>query len=42
MAADFSWRGGRGAGVFMHISSLPSEFGIGNVGYAASRFLGFL
>lgn len=42
MAADFSWRGGRGAGVFMHISSLPSEFGIGNVGEAASRFLGFL
>ena len=42
MAADFSWRGGRGAGVFMHISSLPSEFGIGNVGETASRFLGFL
>ena len=26
----------------MHISSLPSEFGIGNVGSAAGRFLGFL
>lgn len=42
MAADFSWSGGRGAGVFMHISSLPSEFGIGNVGSAAGAFFEFL
>ena len=39
---DFSWSGKRGAGVFMHISSLPSRWGIGNVGAAADAFFDFL
>jgi 4-alpha-glucanotransferase len=32
----------RGAGVLMHISSLPSAYGIGDFGPAAARFLDFL
>ena len=39
---DFSWSKGRSAGVFLHISSLPSEWGIGNVGGAAEAFFDFL
>ena len=39
---DFSWKSGRGAGVFLHISSLPSEFGIGNIGGASARFFDYL
>lgn len=39
---DFSWTAQRAAGVFMHISSLPSEYGIGNVGKAADCFFDFL
>ena len=39
---DFSWSGRRAAGVFLHISSLPSEYGIGNVGAAADCFFDFL
>lgn len=39
---DFSWKASRGAGVFLHISSLPSEFGIGNIGEAADRFFDYL
>lgn len=38
---DFSWIKRRGAGVFLHISSLPSEFGVGNIGSAADAFLDF-
>lgn len=38
---DFSWIKRRGSGVFLHISSLPSEFGIGNIGRAADAFLDF-
>ncbi|MDR0477336.1 MAG: 4-alpha-glucanotransferase [Desulfobulbaceae bacterium] len=32
----------RGAGILAHITSLPSPFGIGDIGGAASRFLNFL
>lgn len=32
----------RGAGILMHISSLPSEFGIGDFGPSARNFLTFL
>ncbi len=42
MNPDFSWAQKRGAGVFLHISSLPSEYGIGNVGAAARPFFEFL
>ncbi len=34
--------GKRGAGVLMHVSSLPSEFGIGDLGPEAKRFVDFL
>ena len=40
--ADFSWKVNRGAGVFLHISSLPSEFGVGNIGGAADAFFDYL
>lgn len=40
--ADFSWKCERGAGALAHITTLPSEFGIGNVGAAAEEFLDFL
>lgn len=39
---DFSWKSERGAGVLLHISSLPSEFGVGNIGGAAKPFFKFL
>ena len=32
----------RGAGVLMHITSLPSEYGIGDMGQTSSRFIEFL
>ena len=32
----------RGAGVLLHISSLPSPFGIGDLGREAYRFADFL
>jgi 4-alpha-glucanotransferase len=32
----------RGSGILLHISSLPSEFGIGDLGPAAYRFVDFL
>lgn len=38
---DFSWIKRRGAGVFLHVSSLPSDCGIGNIGAAADGFLDF-
>lgn len=38
---DFSWIKRRGAGVFLHISSLPSEYGIGNIGKATDAFFDF-
>lgn len=42
MAADFSWNCERGAGVLLHVSALPSEFGIGNLVGAAKPFIEFL
>jgi len=39
---DFSWNGQRRSGVFLHISSLPSEFGVGNIGEAADKFFDFI
>ena len=38
---SFGWIKQRGAGVFLHVSSLPSEYGIGNIGSAADGFLDF-
>ena len=32
----------RGAGILAHITSLPSPFGVGDIGTAANRFLDFL
>ncbi|MFA5088986.1 MAG: 4-alpha-glucanotransferase, partial [Candidatus Omnitrophota bacterium] len=32
----------RGNGVLLHVSSLPSEFGIGDFGPSAFRFIDFL
>ncbi|MBR6389259.1 MAG: 4-alpha-glucanotransferase [Opitutales bacterium] len=40
--ADYSWQTARAAGVLMHISSLPSDQGIGSFGNGAERFLDFL
>ncbi len=39
---DFSWITRREAGVFLHITSLPSDFGIGNIGSASDEFLQFV
>ncbi len=39
---DFSWRAERRAGVFMHISALPNDCGIGNLGACADHFLDFM
>ncbi len=39
---DFSWKAERRAGVFLHISSLPNSFGIGNIGSCADAFLDFM
>ncbi|MGC6455034.1 MAG: 4-alpha-glucanotransferase [Coraliomargaritaceae bacterium] len=38
----FDWLKERTSGVLLHISSLPSDFGIGNFGAGALRFLDFL
>ena len=38
----FDWLSKRSAGVLSHISSLPSETGIGNLGINAYRFIDFL
>lgn len=38
----FEWLKDRSAGVLLHISSLPSQYGIGNFGSGALRFLDFL
>ncbi|MGK0310384.1 MAG: 4-alpha-glucanotransferase, partial [Lentimonas sp.] len=38
----FNWLDERTAGVLLHVSSLPSETGIGNFGTAAYRFIDFL
>ena len=38
----FNWLSERTAGVLLHISSLPSETGIGNFGAGAYRFIDFL
>lgn len=38
----FNWMKQRSSGVLLHISSLPSEYGIGNFGSGAIRFLDFL
>jgi 4-alpha-glucanotransferase len=32
----------RGSGVLMHISSLPSDYGIGDLGPESYRFVDFL
>jgi 4-alpha-glucanotransferase len=37
-----SWLIRRGAGVLAHVSSLPGEYGIGNLGAGARRFVDFL
>lgn len=38
----YNWLDDRMAGVLLHVSSLPSETGIGNLGAGAYRFLDFL
>ncbi len=38
----FDWLKTRSSGVLLHISSLPSDYGIGNFGAGAIRFLDFL
>ncbi len=38
----YDWLNQRGAGVLLHVSSLPSETGIGNLGSGAYRFVDFL
>ncbi len=38
----YDWCSERGAGVLLHITSLPSETGIGNLGTSAYRFIDFL
>lgn len=38
----YNWMQTRSAGVLLHISSLPSETGIGNLGKSAYRYLDFL
>lgn len=38
----YDWLQDRGAGVLLHVSSLPSGTGIGNVGSGAYRFVDFL
>lgn len=39
---DFSWQSPRASGILMHISSLPSNQGIGSFGVGADLFLKFL
>ena len=38
----FDWLNKRSAGVLLHFSSLPSDTGIGNLGFSAYRFIDFL
>jgi len=38
----YHWLRNRGTGVLLHVSSLPSDTGIGNVGAGAYRFVDFL
>ncbi|MEM1221761.1 MAG: 4-alpha-glucanotransferase [Verrucomicrobiota bacterium] len=38
----YNWLSERSAGVLLHLSSLPSDFGIGNLGGSAFRFVDFL
>lgn len=38
----FNWLKNRSAGVLLHISSLPSDTGIGNLGSPAQRFIDFM
>lgn len=38
----FDWLNSRAAGVLLHPSSLPSTYGIGNLGAPARRFADFL
>ena len=38
----FNWLNERAAGVMLHVSSLPSDTGIGNLGAGAYRFIDFL
>ena len=38
----YNWLNRRSAGVLLHISSLPSDTGIGNLGQGAYRFIDFL
>ena len=38
----FNWLNKRSAGVLLHLSSLPSDTGIGNFGISAYRFIDFL
>jgi 4-alpha-glucanotransferase len=38
----YNWLDSRTSGILLHISSLPSETGIGNLGTAAYRFVDFL
>ena len=37
-----TWLGTRSAGVLAHVSSLPGEYGVGNLGPLARRFIDFL
>ena len=38
----YNWLSERAAGVLLHLSSLPSDTGIGNLGAGAYRFIDFL
>lgn len=40
--STLSWLNTRSAGVLTHLSTLPGEFGIGNLGASARRFVDFL
>lgn len=42
MSNLYNWLNDRTAGVLLHISSLPSETGIGNLGTGARRYVDFL
>ena len=37
-----SWIKSRGSGVLLHVTSLPGEFGIGNLGQVSHDFIDFL
>src|SRR5882724_11180759 len=38
----FTWLDSRSAGVLAHVSSLPGDYGIGNLGSGARQFIDFL